>query len=415
MKRSLHFWLSVWALLAIQAVGTGQTPSRDRPIRSNRVYVDFGIEPDYVTKLQERLKQESDLGPLKDLVKQVLADPKLLTLDPSKFKEMKFDEKPELRKAVEDWARNDRSLQESLRNWIKNHPPDPKNPEEKQLQQQLQRILERTAQGEPGDEGPLPIEARNRGTQSRPQEDPLAKFMKVAERTELRKWLDDSPAWQRAFEDLRGSLEQPGLQGAQAGDWTSKLLAPEGGAWKIADGTLDRLRNLPKPNFDRLPWPRNFSGIGNIPMPNVDSPGMPSVGGPSLPSLSTGASWILLILIVAVVGWRLLRWKGHRKHPAAPHSEFGPWPVPPEVVATNADLIRAFDYLALRTLGLPVKSWNHLAIANRWIQHAPDCAEAAAALAQVYEIARYTSGPDELPAATRERVQLALTQLAEAF
>lgn len=415
MTRSLHFWLSVWALLATQAVSIGQTPPRDRPIRSNRVYVDFGIEPDYVAKLQERLKQENDLGPLKDLVKQVLADPKLLSLDPSKLKEMKFDEKPELRKAVEDWARNDRSLQESLRNWIKNHPPDPKNPEEKQLQQQLQRILERTAQGEPGDEGPLPIEARNRGTQSRPQEDPLAKFMKVAERTELRKWLDDSPAWQRAFEDLRGSLEQPGLQGAQAGDWTSKLLAPEGGAWKIADGTLDRLRNLPKLNFDRLPWPRNFSGIGNIPMPNVDSPSMPNVGGPSLPSLSTGASWLLLVLIVAVVGWRLLRWMGPRKRAAATRSEVGPWPVPPESVATHADLILAFDYLALRTLGLTVKSWNHHAIADRWRQLTPDCAEAAAALAQLYEIARYTTSPEELNASTQDRARRALTQLAEAY
>ena len=68
----------------------------------------------------------------------------------------------------------------------------------------------------------------------------------------------------------------------------------------------------------------------------------------------------------------------------------GAWP------ATRAELVQAFDYLALWTLGLAVKSWNHRAVAARWREKSAVCAATAAALASLYEQARYTDGAETL-------------------
>jgi hypothetical protein len=100
---------------------------------------------------------------------------------------------------------------------------------------------------------------------------------------------------------------------------------------------------------------------------------------------------------------------------ASERPNLGPWPVRPEAVSTRAELIAAFDYLALWTLGLAAKSWNHQAVARRWCDAAPACAASAQHLAELYEEARYTIGAEELPEALRERARQSLVRLAEAI
>jgi hypothetical protein len=150
--------------------------------------------------------------------------------------------------------------------------------------------------------------------------------------------------------------------------------------------------------------------VGEIPTPNLGAPGVPTG-----PSLSKSTTWMLFILLCLLVGWRLLRW-GKRKAPAdEARPDLGPWPVRPEAVATRADLVRAFDYLALWTLGLAVASWNHHAVVHRWCEKSPACAETAQALALLYEQARYTAGTKTLTDAEHALARRSLLQIAEAL
>ena len=75
--------------------------------------------------------------------------------------------------------------------------------------------------------------------------------MKRAEESKVGDWLRDSPAWKRAFQDLRASLENPNAARWKLGDWQSKLLAPDGKAWKLGAQTLERLKNLPRPDLEQ--------------------------------------------------------------------------------------------------------------------------------------------------------------------
>jgi hypothetical protein len=124
---------------------------------------------------------------------------------------------------------------------------------------------------------------------------------------------------------------------------------------------------------------------------------------------------MLSFLVCLLLGWRLLRW-GKRSAPTTDaRPDLGPWPIRPEAVATRADLVRAFDYLALWTLGLAVASWNHHAVARRWREKSPGCAQTAQALALLYEQARYTAGADALSESERALARRSLLQIAEAL
>jgi hypothetical protein len=159
--------------------------------------------------------------------------------------------------------------------------------------------------------------------------------------------------------------------------------------------------------MEPIDW--SSSVVSMIPAPNV--------GGPSYPSLSFGntVTWVLVAALCLLLGWTVLRWRKRSTPVTAARPALGPWPVRPDAVATRADLIRAFDYLALWTLGLAVKSWNHHAVARSWQDRSSACAASAAALASLYEQARYTNGADALPDVERDAARRALKQIAEAL
>jgi hypothetical protein len=140
-------------------------------------------------------------------------------------------------------------------------------------------------------------------------------------------------------------------------------------------------------------------------------------GGPGSPS-DRGSGVETIALAVGVVALAVLGWQLFEKRRAAEGARAflpGKWPVEPGSIATPADLIRAFEYLALLRLGIEARVRNHLAIAFRLGEEGgPDESRRAAAqeLARLYERARYEPNPGDFGAADLAAARRDLTLLA---
>ncbi len=366
-----HSTIRLLFLLAMTLAIAGPMHAQEMP----RSYVPFDIDPDYQKILRERLAMEHALGPFKDLIKQILADPTKMPLDPAKFKDVKAED-PKFKKALQDWLDHDPQLKKSLIDWVVQHPPGKQPADVKRLQENVKQILEEQAKTQwHGGMKELPP---NKAEPGGARENRLAKLteqaMKQTQQTKLGEWLGDSPAWKQAFADLRASFDGKSGQGGKLADWQARLLTPDANTWKLAEGAIERLRGLPRPNLERFKWSPSAPGGGPMATPDLDAPGVSDLSGPSF---STGATWLLLAMLFCLIGWRVLRSMKPSAPAASLRPNLGPWPVRPEAVSTRAELVRAFDYLALWTLGLAVKSWNHHAVAARWREKSAACAESA--------------------------------------
>src|SRR5262249_26886429 len=160
------------------------------------------------------------------------------------------------------------------------------------------------------------------------------------------------PAWQKAFDDLRWSPRLPAVKPAAGKlDWlTGRLLTPDKLPTPSADA-LERLGRLKPPELSR--W--------MPPLPSMSRPSLPAASAPAMPStsnLGTLATWLLSLGLVTLVAWQASRWlKLGQPATATVAAGLGPWPVDPALVATRAELVQAFDYLALLMLGPPARSW----------------------------------------------------------
>jgi hypothetical protein len=406
----MHAWTR-WLCLAWFAFAAA--PTLAQPITHDpdrRPYVTFDIDKDAAGIIEKRLKLEKDLAPFKEFVNLVLADPKgvhadfLKKLGGAQFK----DEK--LKQAFQNLLNNDPALKNGLRDWIKNNQANIRSGEAakslKELEGALQETKPRPTNTDPGTQTPdmkSKADAKPNETISKAIQDE----MKQVENSPLGDWLKNSPAWQQAFRDLRNSMENP-----QASKWKlSKLLTPDGKAWKLGEAAVERIKNMPRPDLERWNPKLSLPGLGSIPTPNLGPPALPTF---SRPPLSAGAAWLLLAALCLLAGWQMMRWSQRSAVGFDSRVRLGPWPVRPDDVATRTDLVQAFDYLAILTLGFDAKSWNHQAIARRWCANSPANAPTANALARLYEQARYTDGPSELTQPQRDQARQALLQLAEA-
>jgi hypothetical protein len=366
-----------------------------------RQYKKFDISPDFEKLFKERLQMEQQLGPLKDFIKKIAADPSKLPTNPDQLKGLKIDDAT--KKALKDWVTNDPQLREALKDWLTQQPPGPQPPDMKMLQEQLKGILDK-AKDEPIKPIPPP---KVKVEPAKPKTDTPAKIaervMKRAENTKLGDWLRDSPAWNRAFVDLRNSIGKPDTSGIKLGDWQNKL--PD------TDGLLGRLPDLPRPDLGR--WAPSLPAFDGFVSPDIAAPTMPT--GPSMPTTATWGTWLLLAVVCALIAWQMVHWTKRSAKILDARAALGPWPVQPSAVNTRAELVQAFDYLALLTLGLGVQCWNHHAVARQWGTRAPTCAEPAHSLAALYERARYTDGTEALADAERDQARRSLVQLAEAL
>ena len=412
IRPSISFLLTIGTLIGISLPTHAQPKSLEQP----RKYVEFKFDPNFQQGIKDRLNLERQLGPLKDLVKHIAADPSKFPLDPEQIKAMKLDT-PELKNALKDWVANDPKLKQQLEDWVKQNPLNKQQGDANQFQQDLKKILDDAPKNV---NLPKTIEFPKELPQTKaielpkPKPDGLAKVteraMEQAENSKLGDWLRDSPAWKQAFVDLRSSMDNPDSPRFKFGDWQDKLRMPDGKMGQLGEGALGRLKDLPRPNLGRF-----SPSLPNVSLPNVAAPSIPNFGAPSMPSVGTGTTWILFALLCLLVGWQMLRWTKGAAPVVDPRVQLGPWPVRPEAIATRAELIQAFNYLALLTLGVNVESWNHVAITRSWRDRTPACVESAQALAFLYEQARYTEGAQTLTEAERDQARRSLTHLAEAL
>lgn len=220
-------------------------------------------------------------------------------------------------------------------------------------------------------------------------------------------FLRDSPAWKNGLRDLDKLVKQSDVKF----DWLrgrmpESLKLPTNWAPKLGDwvSRLPALQNLPR-------WRFNAPNLGRF---NVNLGGggggmrTPSLGGVSV---SENLIWLFVPLLVAVLAWLFYRNLGRLPKLAAAARRHGPWPVDPAAVTTRTELIRAFDYLALSLLGDQVRTWNHVAVSQKLGQQAANDL-AAGALAELYELARYTPGDDTLSPETRDAARRHLLYLA---
>ncbi len=226
-------------------------------------------------------------------------------------------------------------------------------------------------------------------------------------------WAKDMGEWADSplGNSLRNALRRAGQHSPAAGmtfDLSEKTRGLTGTLGKIGQYLpTERLRSL------------DLAGrLRGVPLPSLPSGGMRAAVG-TVPQTSgagvlSGLLWALVLLTLAAVLWKSLRW--YREQAANGDGwRLGPWPVRPEAVATRQDLVSAFEYLAQLCLGPVALACNHLDLAARLgAREGTDVGKRRAAehLAGLYEQARYAPPdealrPEELAAARRDLCLLA--------
>jgi hypothetical protein len=393
--------------LAVSPVAAQADGGPDAPKKGSR-YVPFAFDPKEVEKLtQFQLEAAEQKELLKGLVDKILRDPKKFKLDP---------------KTLQGLNLNDPALQEQFKGILKDIPKgkEPSPEVLKKLGDELQKNL---LKGQPTNEnGPVPLPGHPppalppppKHPAAPPNPDPeapaldwLKRLMERAEESKVGDRLRDSPAWHDALLSLRTSLHQApqSPDGWGLDKLTGRLLSPD--KLPLPDArTLQHLGNLKPPNLPH--W--------KLPLPSLANPGLGPVSAPALPTaaaLGTVAVWLVLVALVAVLLWQASRWlKATGQRNRAAEAGLGPWPIAPDRIATRAELVRAFDYLALLVFGTPARAWHHHAVARALAERSAPLADAAGQAAALYEWARYTEGDEALPADRRDRARRALAQLA---
>ncbi len=205
------------------------------------------------------------------------------------------------------------------------------------------------------------------------------------------------------FDDLDGK-GAAGDEFKGFGDWFDGNFG--GGDWKLPDlGLKD--------------WfPKNKPGIAR----QGDGGGW---GGFKLGDWSIGSgggggagTWLpvilfIAILVVALVAWRF--WPGGESKErgiSLAVQRLGAWPVDPRTIANRDDLVRAFEYLSVLLCGSAAKVWNHHTIAAALRAKLPESESYADELSHLYELAKYTSVGEPLPATALADARRCLCQLA---
>lgn len=175
------------------------------------------------------------------------------------------------------------------------------------------------------------------------------------------------------------------------------------GVWRrssIGPRTEAFMRSLNRTSRSTQRWmPAN---AGHVRAPGI---GAPNIGAPDLRGVGGIGTvlWIGILAMLILVAVHLLQrgtLRGARRSAR-------PVYVAPHSIQSRSDLVRAFEGLALRRLGLRIASWSHWRIA-RSLRGAPESAEAAARL---YELARYAPEAAPLSHAELQRARSVLAAL----
>jgi hypothetical protein len=204
----------------------------------------------------------------------------------------------------------------------------------------------------------------------------------------------DSPAFQDAVGDLLRSMRE-----VDAG-WQPNLPAVPN---QFEPPRLPGLGELPKVGLpDLSDAPGWMPKMPRFEMPKFTMPQFPDLSSPNLPDL--GGDWPqILVAVLLVVGLLVAMRMWATKTSAAADRTLLPVPA---AIATRAQLLQAFEALAINRFGDAARPWNH-----RLVAHRLGGGSAIEVLTRLYEQARYAPG-GELSAGDRESANRSLAQLA---
>jgi hypothetical protein len=393
-----------WLALLLAGVGplAGASPANAQRAAPKKTYIHFQTEGDLSRILSDKLLEQRLRMELFERFRNNKAFPfKFDKLDPKHFQDPRW--KQEVEKVLNGSQKehpfkpDEVERLKKLWNQAATHPgtgkvPDPKKDHDPPVHPK--GILKQGAlPAAPPPPAPEPV-ATGPGIQEK-----LAEWAREVaenfEHTRFGEQLRNSEEWQEIMRGWEGILAESGagkfrLPGDGLGQFGERLRLQD---WDLALPDLGRLK-LPTPS---LPRPEL-----NLDLPHLDLGG-PSLGG-GLPDVGAvgvaagqGLLWAVLAALVAVLLWRLGARAAWQRRGAPAGWQLGPWPVDPAHIATRADLVRAFEYLALLRLGPGARAWNHCEIAGQLGGRDSARGHAAGELASLYEQARYA--PDDEPLA----------------
>jgi len=359
--------LCVWSFLCGIALlaGPGQGLGQDLKdhSRPGRGYVTIPISGD----LEDMLRRQFHQARLEELLKKWHIDPKLLPA----LEKIDKEQEQYVQKLLEQIPKKGLSPaeREKLKEIAKGLMPSPPQGGKKPFRPQMKPA------------NPLEENLENRFGRW------VRDLMKNAENSTIGDMIQNSTAWQEGLKDF------------------DRFLSDQEKRDFLGLGKL----NLPMPRDLNIDLEQTWMKIKNLSLPGLSvtvpvpdvSIGNPLTGLrlPALPSgslaLGQAAVWILVVLGLILVVWQIARRVG-RSGLAASGWRLGSWPVNPANISTRAELIAAFDYLALLCLGRQARTWNHSAIGDSLASTKPEHHLAARELASLYEWARYAPEPDAL-------------------
>lgn len=368
--------------------------------------------------LQQILKDlnEHNQGELKDLIK---------SLDENRIK---LDPRHPFMKQLEEIFKKPGALPPDF---ARNYP---------KLEEDLKALLPRTSSGSASGSGPAanpdisPPRTSDSPQPGGPSANPASETMIGPSR--LPRDLEDPLRQSRVGEWMLKQLnESPELRDTVEGLLRFHPRAGAGGGGNTwGDKVVQRInRYLPEPSFwtnkvlPKLPQvslpalPKVHLPDVHINPPSLPSVHLPRVSLPSPPNGRAGYGWLVLpvCLILGLIGWKIFqgqrqpRGPGFGRFGSGERWALGPWPVDPAAISSEAELIRAFEYLTLLKLGPDARSWNHHAIALELGGDQPDRRRAADQLAALYERSRYAPVHEPLAGEILHSARHALTYLAE--
>jgi hypothetical protein len=358
--------------LLVVLLGWCTLPARVRAQEQGRGYVPIP----YQGNLEEMLRRQLSQTRVEKLLKQFHIDLEKINIDPKSLP---------LEKILGQKKNN---FQEML----KKLPLDKLPPVEKKKVQEnaqeidkvLQEMRSRTEKSPPSLPETKPAPAPEENLENR-----FGRWardlMEQAKNSDLGEMFRESSAWQEGLEDFKHFLSQ---QDVNVDRWGLGKLLPKDLKIDLGQGWAN-FKGLSLPGLPSVKFPMPNLGISN-PLPGL---GLPSLPSGSL-AISQAALWILVALGLVLVLWQMARRVG-RPGQVGPGWRPGPWPVDPARISSRADLIAAFDHLALLCLGQQARTWNHQTIGNG-LGTDPERRRAALELASLYEWARYAPEADAL-------------------
>lgn len=427
--RRLGLILVAWSALLTPTLALAQTirlSEKVEPRPSHRpIHGGLADDPSPEKRLANRLRKGQLDDDMKDLAKKLLEDKDLVE---SLRKNLKPEDIDRFRQRVGDgkgWA-DDPALRKLIEEGMKNQTLTDRDRE--LIQRWHQKNIEKGITPPvmpPGHQPPPPIQVDPNRPTVPPQQPPVQPGQTppgTATPASVDRPSQNVPDWMkkdldRAARDFSKWLDTPAgksmrdrFADAAKRFATSRTNAPPIG---------DRMRGVGK----YLPRPGNFMiDKAAPPTPRIGSlPRMPSPSAMPRVSASGAGKTVLVLAITALV--LLIAWKSRGWWADALASrllgkswKLGPWPVRPDQVTTRADLVRAFEYLALLNLGPAARAHHHLDL-GREIGERPSLdpdrrRDAARTLARLYEQARYTPDDETLSPQDMAAARLELGYLA---